>query len=297
MSINPVVQRLAVIGCGLMGGSFALALKSRGLVSQVAGYSSRESTRQRALDLCVIDEACDSVAQTVAGADVVLLAVPVQATEITLRVMAPHLGEHALLMDVGSTKGDVIEAAEQTLGLALPRFVPAHPIAGKEVAGVEHAEPGLYVNRRVYLTPTANTDPSFTARAQALWLAVGSEVGTLDAGFHDRAFAAVSHLPHLLAFAYLNGLSAQTDGQGLIGMGGPGFRDFSRIAASDPTVWRDILLANREQVLQQLTLTTSALKDLEQAMIAGDGERLSALIEQSRQARVGWRMAGEIDAE
>jgi prephenate dehydrogenase len=297
MSLVPVVQRLAVIGCGLMGGSFALALKSRGLVSQVAGYSSRATTRQRALELGVIDQACDSVAQAVAGADVVLLAVPVQATELTLRVMAPHLGEHTLLMDVGSTKGDVIAAAEKTLGLALPRFVPAHPITGKEVAGVEHAEPGLYVNRQVYLTPTANTDPRFMARAHALWLDVGSVVATLDAGFHDRAFAAVSHLPHLLAFAYLNGLSAQNDGSRLIGMGGPGFRDFSRIAASDPTVWRDILLANREQVLQQLTLTTRALKDLELAMITGDGERLSALIEQSRMARAGWRMAGEPDTE
>jgi prephenate dehydrogenase len=297
MSATPVVQRLAVIGCGLMGGSFALALKSRGLVSEVAGYSSRESTRQRALSLGVIDLACDSVAQAVAGADVVLLAVPVQATEVTLRALAPHLGAHTLLMDVGSTKCDVIAAAGQTLGLALPRFVPAHPITGKEVAGVEHAEAGLYAHRQVFLTPTADTDPRFTARAQALWLSVGSVVDTLDASFHDRAFGAVSHLPHMLAFAYLNGLSAQTDGQRLIGLGGPGFRDFSRIAASDPTVWRDILLANREQVLKQLAHTTQALAELEHAMREGDGQRLTDLIERSRQARTGWRMAGEPEPE
>jgi prephenate dehydrogenase len=297
MSTTPMVQRLAVIGCGLMGGSFALALKSRGLVSQVAGYSSRESTRQRALNLGVIDQACDSVAQAVAGADVVLLAVPVQASELTLRTLAPHLGEHALLMDVGSTKCDVIDAARLTLGLALPRFVPAHPITGKEVAGVEHAEANLYVHRQVFLTPTPDTDPRFTARAQALWLSVGSVVDTLDAPLHDRAFAAVSHLPHLLAFAYVNGLSTQSDGKQLIDMGGPGFRDFSRIAASDPIVWRDILLANREQVLQQLAQTTRCLAELEQAMRDGDGQRLSDLIERSRQARSGWRMTGEPETD
>lgn len=288
-----LVQRLAVIGCGLMGGSFALALRERGLVTQVVGYSTRSATRERALALGVIDVACDSVAQAVAGADVVLVAVPVQATELTLRAMAPHLGAHALVMDVGSTKCDVIAAAQVTLGLALPRFVPAHPITGKEVAGVEHAEAGLYVHRQVFLTPTPETDVSYTARAQALWQAVGAQVGLLPADFHDTTFAAVSHLPHLLAFAYMNGLSAQSQGSQMISMGGPGFRDFSRIAASDPTVWRDILLANREQVRDQLAHTRQALAELEQAMQDGDGERLSQLIEAARQARSGWRLAAD----
>jgi prephenate dehydrogenase len=284
------VQRLAIIGCGLMGGSFALALRERGLVGHVCGYSTRESTRQRARALGVIDQACDSVAQAVADADVVLLAVPVQATEVTLRAMAPHLSAHALVMDVGSTKCDVIAVARDALGLAWPRFVPAHPIAGKESAGIDHAEAHLYVHRQVFLTPTAETDPRYTAKAQAIWQAAGAQVGLLEAEFHDRTFAAVSHLPHLLAFAYMNGLSAQVDGAGMIGMGGPGFRDFSRIAASDPTVWRDILLANRDQVLQQLAWTRDALQALEQAMQEGDPERLSQLIETSRKARSGWRM-------
>ena len=297
MPANPLVQRLAVIGCGLMGGSFALALKSRGLVSQVSGFSSRASTRERAMALGVIDQACESVAQAVAGADVVLLAVPVQATELTLRALAPHLDPHALLMDVGSTKCDVVAAARETLGLALPRFVPAHPIAGKEVAGVEHAEADLYRHRQVFLTPIEQTDPRFTARAQAVWLSLGARVNTLDAAFHDTAFAAVSHLPHLLAFAYMNGLSAQAQGAPFIGMGGPGFRDFSRIAASDPTVWRDILLANRQELLSQWAHTRAALAEFEQAMLAGDGERLSALIERSRRARSGWRMTGETESD
>jgi prephenate dehydrogenase len=294
---EPLVQRLALIGCGLMGGSFALALRQRGLVGQVSGYSTREVTRQRALTLGVIDQACDSVAQAVSDADVVLLAVPVQATELTLRAMAPHLGAHTLLMDVGSTKCDVIASARACLGLALPRFVPAHPIAGKEVSGVEYAEASLYVNRQVFLTPIAETDARFTARAQALWMALGAQVGVLTPEFHDQTFAAVSHLPHVLAFAYMNALVAQPEGDRMQAMAGPGFRDFSRIAASDPTVWRDILLANRDHVLAQLAHTQEALAAFELAMREGDGERLTQLIETSRQARSGWRLAADPEAD
>ncbi len=288
-----LVQRLAIIGCGLMGGSYALALRQRGLVGETAGYSTRSSTREKALGLGVIDVACDSVAQAVTGADVVLVAVPVQATELTLRAMAPHLSPHALVMDVGSTKCDVIAAAQATLGLALPRFVPAHPIAGKESAGIEHADASLYMHRQVFLTPTTDTQPSYTARAQALWQAVGAQVGLLPADFHDQTFAAVSHLPHLLAFAYVNGLMTQNEGHRMMSMGGPGFRDFSRIAASDPTVWRDILLANREQILTQLSHTQAALAEFEQAMRQPDGVRLSQLIESARSSRSGWRLAAE----
>ena len=294
---EPLVQRLALIGCGLMGGSFALALRQHGLVGQVSGYSTREVTRQRALTLGVIDQACDSVAQAVSDADVVLLAVPVQATELTLRAMAPHLGAHTLLMDVGSTKCDVIASARACLGLALPRFEPAHPIAGKEVSGVEYAEASLYANRQVFLTPIAETDARFTARAQALWMALGAQVGVLTPEFHDQTFAAVSHLPHVLAFAYMNALVAQPEGDRMQAMAGPGFRDFSRIAASDPTVWRDILLANRDHVLAQLAHTQEALAAFEQAMREGDGERLSQLIETSRQARSGWRLAADPEAD
>lgn len=290
-----LVERLAVVGCGLMGGSFALGLRERRLVKHIVGHSARESTRRRAIELGVIDQACDSVAQTVAGADLVLLAVPVQATEVTLRALAPHLGAHAWLMDVGSTKCDVVDAARGALGLAMPRFVPAHPITGKEVAGVAHAEASLYEQRSVVLTPLPETDPRFTARAQALWQALGSRVSTMTPEFHDRAYAAVSHLPHLLAFAYMNGLSAQTDGPQLRSLGGPGFRDFSRIAASDPTIWRDILLANRHEVMAQLGHTREALKQLEQALSDLDGDRLFDLIEASRQARSGWRMPGQSD--
>ena len=292
---EPMIERLAVLGCGLMGGSFAMALRQRGLVQEVVGFSSRESTRRRAVELGVIDRACESVAEAVAQSDLVLLSVPVQATELTLRALAPYLGEHAMLMDVGSTKCDVVAVARNTLGLALPRFVPAHPIAGKEMAGVEHAQADLYMHRQVVLTPLTETDPRFMVRAQAIWLALGSKVKILTAEAHDAAFAAVSHLPHLLAFAYINGLTDQTEGSKWVAMGGPGFRDFTRIAASDPTVWRDILLTNRSQVLAQLAHTRQALEKLEQAMNEPDGHSLHELIEASRRTRSAWRMAGETD--
>ncbi len=290
---TPLIERLAVIGCGLMGGSFAKALRQRGLVSHISGYSTKAATRELALSMGVIDQACDSIAQAVENADVVLLSVPVQASTDALRAMAVHLSDHVLLMDVGSTKSDVIAAAQATLGGALSRFVPAHPIAGKEVAGVQHADGDLYVNRQVFLTPLPETDPSLTARAHALWQAVGSKVGTLSPQMHDQTFAAVSHLPHLLAFAYINGLAGQENGERILSMAGPGFKDFSRIAASDPTVWRDILLANQKQVLDQLALTQQALNELINAMQNGDGPRLSQLIESSRLTRSTWRMAGE----
>ncbi len=286
------VERLAIIGCGLMGGSLALALRAQGLVTHVAGFSASAGTRALALQLGVIDEACDSVAQAVRGADVVLLAVPVQATEASLAAMAPHLHAQALVMDVGSTKQDVVAAARRTLGSALPRFVPAHPVAGKEVAGVAHADATLYQDRHLILTPLPETDPAGLERARALWTAVGSHVSQLDPQLHDAAMAAVSHLPHLAAFALVNAVARQPQGALFLSLAGPGFRDFSRIAASAPSVWRDILLANRTEVLQQAALMRQALTELEAAMQDDDGSRLTSLIDEASQTRSRWRLGG-----
>lgn len=284
--------RLALIGCGLMGGSLALALRQSGWSGQIAGYSATEGTRRKALQLGVIDEACASVAEAVHGADLVLLAVPVRATEDALRAMAPHLATNALVMDVGSTKGDVVAAARAALGERLPNFVPAHPIAGKEVAGVEHADAALYQNRLVVLTPLPETPAQRVQQAQALWQAVGSRVLQLSPEAHDASFAAVSHLPHLVAFALVNAVASQPQGAQYLTMAGPGFRDFSRIAASDPSVWRDILLANQDEVLRQSALLRQALHALEAAMQAGDAQTLHALIAQASQTRAQWRMGG-----
>lgn len=285
-------RRLALIGCGLMGGSFALALRQAGMVAQVAGFSASEGTRQKALKLGVIDLACSSAAEAVQGADLVLVAVPVRATEDTLRAIDQVLSANALVMDVGSTKGDVVDAARAALQLHLTNFVPAHPIAGKEVAGIEHADAALYRERQVILTPLPENPTERVLQAHQVWQALGSRVLELSPEAHDASFAAVSHLPHLAAFALVNAVARQPHGAQHLAMAGPGFRDFSRIAASDPSVWRDILLANRDEVLHQCALMREALHEFERAMQAGDAEHLQALITEASQTRSRWRLGG-----
>ena len=285
-------KRLALIGCGLMGGSFALALRQAGLVSQVAGFSASEGTRQKALKLGVIDTACTSAAQAVQGADLVLVAVPVRATEDTLRAIDPVLLPDALVMDVGSTKGDVVAAARAALQRRMACFVPAHPIAGKEVAGIDHADASLYRDRQVILTPLPENPTGRVLLAHQVWQALGSRVLELSPEAHDASFAAVSHLPHLAAFALVNAVARQPHGAQHLSMAGPGFRDFSRIAASDPNVWRDILLANRNEVLHQCALLRETLHELETAMQSADADRLHALIGEASQTRSRWRLGG-----
>jgi prephenate dehydrogenase len=283
-------QRLALIGCGLMGGSFALALREAGLVDTIVGFSASEKTRQRAVELQVIDQACGSVAEAVQGADLVLLAVPVGAMQESFAAMREVLQPNALLMDVGSTKCDVIAAAQATLGERLSCFVPAHPIAGKEVAGIEHAESSLYQERRTILTPLPKTGIHRLQTAHEVWTAVGSHVSTMTPEAHDATFAAVSHLPHLLAFAAVNAIASQPQGAAFLDMAGPGFRDFSRIAASDASVWRDILNANQAEVLKQVQHFRSALDQFEHALKLGDTQALQQLIQQASTVRSAWTL-------
>jgi len=271
-----------------MGGSFALALKRAGLVRRVVGYSPSEATRQRALAMGVLDAALPNIADTARGCDVLLVAVPVAATQSSLAALHAVLEPGALVMDVGSTKRDVVQAAQHALGDKIAQFVPAHPIAGKEVAGVAHADAELYRGCQLILTPTAATDPAQTARAQALWSALGCRVRTMSALAHDSAFAAVSHLPHMLAFAAMNALTAQTEGADFLALAGPGFRDFSRIAASEPSVWRDIFMANQDQLLLQSAHLRQSLQAFEAALQTGDAAALHALITQASAARAAW---------
>lgn len=292
-----MIQQLGIVGCGLMGGSVALALRRAEQVQRVVGYSRSTATRQQALTLGVIDQAADTVAQAVQGSEVVLVAVPVAATESTLREVAAHLGPRAWCMDVGSTKSDVVQAAARTLGAALPRFVPAHPIAGKELAGVEHADAHLYEDRLVVLTPQAETLPECIEQAHALWRAVGARVETMTAAAHDAAFAAVSHLPHVLAFAYMKGLMSQAEGQEFLRLAGPGFRDFSRIAGSDSAVWRDILLSNSQAVLQQVAAFKDGLQAFETWMRSDDGAALEQAIAAVAQERRHWRLSTHESAQ
>ncbi len=283
-------EQLGLVGCGLMGGSFALALKRAGLVRRVVGFSPSQATRERALDMGVIDAIAPSATQAAQGSDLVLVAVPVAATQSTLAALAGSLSPQALLMDVGSTKRDVVQAAALALGDKLPTFVPAHPIAGKEVAGVAHADVDLYNGCQVILTPMEQTGKAQLAQAQALWTGLGAQVRTMSALEHDSAFAAVSHLPHLLAFAAMNAVNAQAQAAQFLSLAGPGFRDFTRIAASDPAVWRDILHANRDQLLLQSQHLREALQSFETALAQGDNAALQALISAASQSRAAWSL-------
>jgi prephenate dehydrogenase len=285
-----VFDQLGLVGCGLMGGSFALALKRAGLVRRVVGFSPSEATRQRALDMGVIDALALDASQAAHGSDLVLVAVPVAATQSTFAALSSALSPQALLMDVGSTKRGVVQAAELALGDKLETFVPAHPIAGKEVAGVAHADVDLYSGCQVILTPMAQTGTTQLAKAQALWTALGAHVRTMSALDHDSAFAAVSHLPHMLAFAAMNAINAQDQAAHFLSLAGPGFRDFTRIAASDPAVWRDILHANRDQLLLQSQHLREALQAFEKALAQGDSATLQALITAASQSRAAWSL-------
>lgn len=283
-------EQLGLIGCGLMGGSFALAMKRAGLVKRVVGYSKSPSTTERARQLGVIDVEAPSALLAVSGADIVLLAVPVAATEATFKAIRHLVRPEVLIMDVGSTKREVIDAARRVLRDQVGVFVPAHPIAGKELAGVDHADADLYAGRQVILTPIERTSPAHIDKAEKLWRALGCQVKRMTPEGHDAAYAAISHLPHLLAFALMNAIQDQPQGADFLSLAGPGFRDFTRIAASDAAVWRDILLSNREELVAQSRLFLRALQEIDAAIKNNDPDGLEALIDKASEARAGWRM-------
>jgi prephenate dehydrogenase len=290
-------ERLAVLGCGLIGGSFALAARRAKLARHVVGYSKSPSTTRLAMQRGVIDEEADSALRAVNGADLVLLAVPVSSTADLLKQLRHGLEPHALVMDVGSTKGDVVLAVKAQLGARQSQFVPCHPIAGKEKSGVQYAEAGLFDGRRVVLTPLEANSASFVDIATQVWESIGGVVSVMTPAEHDAAFAAVSHLPHLLAFAYVYALSSQPQGSAYLQLAGPGFRDFSRIAGGDPHMWRDILQANRDEVLRQLQLYKQALAGFEAQARQGNWVAVESLIRRASQVRRGWAAPTQADDE
>lgn len=288
-------EQLGLIGCGLMGGSFALALKRAGLVKRIVGYSKSPSTTERARALGVIDVEAPSALLAVSGADIVLIAVPVSATESTFKSIKHLVTPNMLLMDVGSTKRDVIDAGRRALREQIGSFVPAHPITGKELSGVEHADADLYEGRQVILTPIDRTLTPQLQKAVDVWTALGCRVLQMTPEQHDAAFAAVSHLPHLIAFALMNAVSGQPQGKDYLSLAGPGFRDFTRIAASEPKVWRDILVANREELLTQSKIFQRSLQALEVIIASGNADALEGLIEQASVARANWSMTSKFN--
>ena len=286
-------EQLGLIGCGLMGGSFALAMRRAGLVKRVVGYSKSPSTTERARMMGVIDIVAPSALMAVSGADIVLIAVPVAATESTFKAIKHLVTPDMLIMDVGSTKRDVIDAGRRALREQIGSFVPAHPITGKEVSGVDNADPDLYTGRQVIITPIERTLPTQLQKAIDVWTALGCRVLKMTPEQHDAAFASVSHLPHMIAFALMNAISGQPQGKDYLSLAGPGFRDFTRIAASDPKVWRDILMSNREELLTQSKIFQDSLKALELVLSSGNTDALEGLIEKASNTRGNWSMTSK----
>jgi prephenate dehydrogenase len=283
------VINLVVIGAGLIGGSFALALKSAGVVGRAIGVGRSRDNLARALELGVIDEIAEPAA--VRDADLVLLAVPVAQTTSVLSAITPHLTSQTLITDAGSTKQDVVAAARQTLGAHFPRFIPAHPIAGGEKTGAENARADLFRGRKVVLTPLAETSREALDRVRDIWLATGAHVSDMLPEEHDRVFAAISHLPHILAFALVACVSSKENAATLLDFAAAGFRDFTRIASSSPEMWRDICIANREALLLELDGYQRELGNLQRLIAAADENALYALFSRAREARGNWLTA------
>lgn len=279
-------MRLALIGVGLIGGSAALAFRRAGAVAHVTGFDVDRDAAARAVERGIIDVAAESAAAAVRECDLALLSVPVGAMDRTFAAMAPTLPQHAVITDVGSTKRSVIDAARAALDRgAMQRFVPGHPIAGRERPGVEHADESLFRGRAFICTPEPDTDPAATKRVEELWRAVGAMVSRMNADEHDRIFAAVSHLPHLLAFALVARIAMEADGDRKLAFAGAGFRDFTRIAASGSAMWRDICLANRASLGSELRDYRALLDELQHAVDSGDAAALERVFEIASRTR------------
>jgi prephenate dehydrogenase len=282
------IGKLVVIGVGLIGGSFALALKRARAVRRVVGVGRTRRNLADALRLKAIDDASRDPARAVQGADMVLLATPVGQMPAVMSAIAPHLPAHAVVTDAGSTKRDVIACAQRFLGGHLPRFVPAHPVAGTEESGAAAAFADLFRGRNIILTPQAGTAAGAVTLVRRAWEACGARVMRLDAGVHDELFAAVSHLPHVIAFALVNMLAGRRNPARLFGLSAGGLRDTVRIAGSSPEMWADICVANRDALLAALEDYENELEQTRAAIERADAAELRRLFARARSAREKW---------
>jgi prephenate dehydrogenase len=288
-----VINKLVIIGVGLIGGSFALALRKAEQVKHIVGVGRSPENMQCALKLGAIDEIANSLPSALKNADVVFLAIPVGQTGKTMGKISPHLESGTIVTDAGSTKRDVIAAARTHLTNHLENFVPGHPVAGAELSGAAAADPDLYRDKNVVLTPLNETSAAAVKRVEELWQACGAQVFQMSADRHDEILATVSHLPHVLAFALMHQISGAGHADGpepddLLRFAGSGFRDFTRIAGSSPEMWRDICLGNREALLSQLDAYQSELTAVREMLVRGDGEALRTVFTNAREARRLW---------
>lgn len=282
------INTLALVGVGLIGGSFALALKKAGMVGRVIGVGRSAANLEKARELGIIDEVEADAGAAAARADLVLVAVPVAQTGAVFRAIASQLAPGCVVTDAGSTKQDVVALARAAFGAKLGQFVPAHPIAGAENSGAAAARAELYQGRKVVITPLPDTAPAALERVRAAWLACGAQLHSMQPAEHDAVFAAVSHLPHLLAYALVHEVALHDNAATLFDYAASGFRDFTRIASSHPEMWRDICVANRGAILAELKRYQGQLGELQAMLEAGDAAALEAVFERARSARDGW---------
>lgn len=286
-------KKIAIFGVGLIGGSFALALKKAGAVELLVGVGRHATTLQRAQELGIIDTIAATVADAVADADLILIAAPVAQTGAILTSIQPYLQAGTIVTDAGSTKSDVVSAARAALGDKIAQFVPGHPIAGREQNGPEAALAELFIGKKVVLAPLPENAEQDIARVAAAWQQCGALIHRLSAQQHDAVFAAVSHLPHLLAYALVDDIANKPHAASLFQYAASGFRDFTRIAGSSPEMWRDISLANQSALLGELDAYLLQLTRLRGLLAVGDGPALEAIYSNAQQARRNWTNAIE----
>lgn len=283
-----MINKLVIFGVGLIGGSFAMALRQADFARKIVGFGRSMENMSAALGTYVIDEIGMDPAAAVKDADLVVLAVPVGQMGDIMASIAPHLASHTVVTDMGSTKQDVVALARQYLPRHLSRFVPGHPIAGAERSGVKAAREDLFRERNVVLTPIAETDPAAKELIASLWQGCGAKVSEMSPEQHDALFAAVSHLPHVLAFALVDHIAQQANAEQLFGFAASGFRDFTRIAASSSEMWRDICLANRDALLVQFTGYQQELAHIKALLENNDATGLEAIFARASEARRNW---------
>lgn len=285
--------KVLIVGVGLIGGSFALALKQAGQVGEVVGIGRHPEALARALELGIVDRVTDDYADALRGADLVLLAAPVAQTGAILEALLPHLEPQTIVTDAGSTKCDVVAAARAVMRDRVYQFVPGHPIAGSESNGPDAALAGLYHGKKCVLTPLPENAAEDVERVASAWRACGAVIHTLSPEDHDRVFAAVSHLPHLLAYALVDDIAAKPHADLLFQYAASGFRDFTRIAGSSPEMWRDISLANRSALLSELDAYLAQLTSMRAMLAAADGVGLQGIYATAQRARREWQEAIE----
>lgn len=282
---QPLFQRVAVIGLGLIGGSLASAIRNHNLARVVVGFDQKPEDAALGVDLGVIDQAATTLEQAVRGSDLVVLAVPVRATRVVLEQIRPWLASDAVLTDVGSTKSSFVADVKAVFGKLSPRVIPGHPIAGSEKSGIRAANPDLFANHKVILTPADDADAAALSGLTALWEGTGATVLTMSVAYHDEVLAATSHLPHLIAFSLVDTLAGEDENMDIFRYAAGGFRDFTRIAASDPVMWHDIFLSNRDAVLRVIDHFTQDLDQLRAAIANGDGATLLRVFSRAKAAR------------